>query len=171
MFINVPKQCHFDKIFNYLETINPSYVILALEASDSRKGFNEGYHISGKEGNVPWIWTVLGENDTDTTNMINTQFSDELSQNRVLKMGLDMSLQKSEVVEIKWYYSIANPISVSYIKTFTTLLENMPDEVKITPIPKMFSLTTSETESSACRSKGRYCADTPCKTPNYVYPI
>ena len=60
VFINVPKQCYFDKIFNYLETVNPTYVILALEPTDSRKGFNEGYHISGKEGNVPWIWSVLG---------------------------------------------------------------------------------------------------------------
>lgn len=73
--------------------INPSYVVLGLEDSDSRKGFNEGYYISGAEGNVPWVWTVLGENSGDLKNMIDIELTDESTNNRELRIGLDFEIK------------------------------------------------------------------------------
>lgn len=82
VYIDVPKQCHFGKIFTTLETVNPSFAILALDPADTaRTGFRDSYHMSGREGNVPWVWTVLGKNSQNLIDWLTALYKDQ-TQNK-----------------------------------------------------------------------------------------
>jgi hypothetical protein len=66
-------------------------------------------------------------------------------------------------VEVKFFYSLANPTSTLYLHTLQQLFMHMPEDIKLVLVPKIFKMFGEKTTKS-CISNGSYCADTPCKS-------
>ena len=79
-YLFVPKQCSLDHVFSTLETVNPSFLMISMDENDPRQEPNAKFHISGSEGNVPWVWTILGKEQEDIDSWINIYYTDEIGE-------------------------------------------------------------------------------------------